>query len=50
MAHSIPISRGDTAKRIGLEVWMERVLLKAEDARRGWNADAVHDLRVALRR
>jgi CHAD domain-containing protein len=50
MAHSIPISRGDTARLIGLEVWMERVLLKAEDARRGWNADAVHDLRVALRR
>jgi CHAD domain-containing protein len=50
MAHSIPISRGNSARRIGLEVWMERVLLKAEDARRGWNADAVHDLRVALRR
>jgi CHAD domain-containing protein len=50
MAHSIPISRGNAARRIGLEVWMERVLLKAEDARRGWNADAVHDLRVALRR
>jgi CHAD domain-containing protein len=50
MAHSIPISRDNSAKRIGLEVWMERVLLKAEDARRGWNADAVHDLRVALRR
>jgi len=50
MAHSIPISRGDSNKRIGLEVWMERVLLRAEEARRGWNADAVHDLRVALRR
>jgi len=50
MAHSIPISRGNSANRIGLEVWMERVLLKAEEARRGWNADAVHDLRVALRR
>ena len=29
---------------------MERVLQKAEEARRGWSADAVHDLRVALRR
>lgn len=29
---------------------MERVLLKAEEARHGWDADAVHDLRVALRR
>jgi len=50
MAHSIPISRGITAKRIGLMFWMERVLLKSEEARRGWSADAVHDLRVALRR
>jgi CHAD domain-containing protein len=50
MAQSIPISPGTTAKRIGLEFWMDRVLLKAEEARRGWNADAVHDLRVALRR
>jgi len=50
MAHSIPISRGISAKRIGLMFWMERVLLKAEEARRGWSADAVHDLRVALRR
>jgi len=29
---------------------MECVLQKSEEARRGWNADAVHDLRVALRR
>jgi CHAD domain-containing protein len=50
MAHSIPISNGGTAKRIGLEAWMERVLLKAEEARHGWDANAVHDLRVALRR
>ncbi|HYL68356.1 MAG TPA: CHAD domain-containing protein [Candidatus Limnocylindria bacterium] len=50
MAHSIPISHDVGAKRIGLMVWMERVLLKAEEARHGWNADAVHDLRVALRR
>jgi len=50
MAHSIPISRGISAKRIGLMFWMERVLLKAEEARRGWSADTVHDLRVALRR
>jgi CHAD domain-containing protein len=50
MAHSIPISSGASGKRIGLEAWMERVLLKAEEARHGWDADAVHDLRVALRR
>jgi CHAD domain-containing protein len=50
MHQSISISSSNSAKRIGLEVWMERVLLKSEEARHGWNADAVHDLRVALRR
>jgi CHAD domain-containing protein len=50
MANSIPISHEIDAKRIGLLFWMERVLLKAEEARHSWNADAVHDLRVALRR
>ena len=50
MSHSIPISHDAVAKRIGLTVWMERVLLKAEEARQGWSANAVHDLRVALRR
>jgi CHAD domain-containing protein len=50
MANSIPISRGNADKRIGLEAWMERVLVKAEEARHGWDAEAVHDLRVALRR
>lgn len=50
MAHSIPISSGASGKRIGLEAWMERVLEKAEEARDGWDADAVHDLRVAMRR
>ncbi len=34
----------------GLEVWMERVLERAAEAGRDWDADAVHDLRVALRR
>ncbi len=50
MAHSILIPRDTGAKRIGLVFWMECVLQKSEEARRGWNADAVHDLRVALRR
>jgi CHAD domain-containing protein len=50
MAHSIPLVTGIASKRIGLEVWMERVLVEAERARRDWDADAVHDLRVALRR
>lgn len=50
MAHSIPIANSGSTKRIGLEVWMERVLQRAEEARHGWNPEAVHDLRVALRR
>jgi CHAD domain-containing protein len=38
------------AKSIGLEIWMERVLERAAQVERGWDADDVHDLRVALRR
>jgi CHAD domain-containing protein len=34
----------------GFEIWMERVLERATEAGRDWDADAVHDLRVALRR
>ena len=34
----------------GFDLWMERVLERADEAERDWNADAVHDLRVALRR
>ena len=34
----------------GFELWMDRVLERADEAERDWNADAVHDLRVALRR
>ncbi len=37
-------------KRAGLDVWMERVLEKAAKIEPEWDADEVHDLRVALRR
>ena len=37
-------------KRIGLAHWMEQVLLQAEKAAESFEADAVHDLRTALRR
>jgi CHAD domain-containing protein len=37
-------------KRVGLEVWMNRVLELADKVQDDWNADNVHDLRVALRR
>lgn len=35
---------------VGLSVWMERVLQRADKARENWDSDSVHDLRVALRR
>jgi CHAD domain-containing protein len=37
-------------KRVGLEVWMNRVLELADKVQDDWNADNVHDLRVAVRR
>jgi len=39
-----------TAKTTGLRYWMLRVLKECERAAAGFNADPVHDLRVALRR
>jgi CHAD domain-containing protein len=50
MALSFPIHTAVTTKRIGLDVWMERVPELAERVQQGWGADDVHDLRVALRR
>ena len=38
------------AKRVGLRFWMAAVLAERERAVRRMDADAVHDLRVALRR
>jgi CHAD domain-containing protein len=36
--------------RLGLRAWMEVVLEECERAQAGFDADAVHDLRVAIRR
>jgi len=36
--------------KLGLRAWMERVLAECDRAALGFDADAVHDLRVALRR
>ncbi len=36
--------------KLGLRAWMERVLMECDRAAIGFDADAVHDLRVALRR
>ncbi|MGA8538331.1 MAG: CHAD domain-containing protein, partial [Terriglobales bacterium] len=35
---------------LGLRAWMERVLVECDRAAAGFDAEAVHDLRVALRR
>ncbi len=44
------IPSGSAAQTIGLEVWMQHVLERAAQVQRTWDADDVHDLRVALRR
>jgi CHAD domain-containing protein len=50
MTFTVPMPSGNPAKYNGLEVWMGRVPDRADQVRHGWDADAVHDLRVALRR
>ena len=40
----------DPKPKLGLRAWMERVLVECDRAAAGFDADAVHDLRVALRR
>jgi CHAD domain-containing protein len=50
MAHAVSLPSETPAKRIGLDVWMNRVLELAEEVQHGWKSREVHDLRVALRR
>lgn len=50
MSIAISLPTGVTAKITGLEVWMERVLDVADELRPDWDADNVHDIRVAMRR
>ncbi len=38
------------ARGVGLELWMDRVVERADQVRHSWDPDGVHDLRVALRR
>jgi CHAD domain-containing protein len=46
-----PIPKPPSPKpKLGLRAWMERVLVECDRAAVGFDADAVHDLRVALRR
>jgi CHAD domain-containing protein len=50
MPQTISISPNSGARSVGLEVWMERVVERAQKVREDWDPDSVHDLRVALRR
>lgn len=49
MAQTISLPKPISANS-GFEVWTERILDRASYAGRDWNEEAVHDLRVALRR
>lgn len=50
MAVSIPLGVPVSNKSVGLEIWMAKVLDLSEKVKETWDADAVHDLRVAIRR
>jgi CHAD domain-containing protein len=50
MAIPFSLPSNHSSRNVGLEVWMERVLERADQVRENWDADGVHDLRVALRR
>jgi CHAD domain-containing protein len=49
-AHAVALPVESPSKRIGLDVWMNRVLELADEVQNGWKSREVHDLRVALRR
>src|SRR5580658_2122715 len=49
-AHALALPVEPPSKRIGLDVWMNRVLELAAEVQNGWKSREVHDLRVALRR
>ena len=49
-AHAVSLPAAPFTGRIGLDVWMNRVLELAEEVQNGWKTREVHDLRVALRR
>ena len=50
MATVAPISAGAHAEHRDLSFWMDRVLKELENVRSSPDVDAVHDLRVAIRR
>ncbi len=50
MATAVLVSKKSNGNRIGLFHWMHRAAKEADRVRTDFSADAVHDLRVALRR
>jgi CHAD domain-containing protein len=50
MADTSSFPNAAAEKVFGFDVWMERALERAKTVRKDWDDDAVHDLRVALRR
>src|SRR6267378_7199200 len=50
MATVAPLSSGTHPDHRGLSFWMDRVIKELESVRSSPDADAVHDLRVAIRR
>jgi CHAD domain-containing protein len=50
MATITPLSSGAQAEHRGLPFWMDRVLAELKSVRSSPDPDAVHDLRVAIRR
>jgi len=50
MATVTPLSQGTRLEHRGLSFWMDRVVAELEKVRSSPDADAVHDLRVAIRR
>jgi len=50
MAASLALRVPVSSRNIGLDVWMARVLELSQKVEDSWDADTVHDLRVAIRR
>src|SRR4029077_1350783 len=50
MAQTIHLPAPAADRQDGLERWMDRVLKRAQKVRKTFDADDIHDLRVALRR
>jgi len=50
MTETISLAKTPSTRSAGFELWMTRVLDRAKQTEPEWDEDAVHDLRVALRR